>query len=234
MIADYEAVVASRFDALHARFHREVAEDDPRLLGIVAGLWPLSGQRVLDLGCGKGRFARYLCGQGARVIGLDLSAAMLAEAAGIGLERVRGSARRLPFAPASFDRVMAVEVFEHLAPQGIDDVCREVCRVLRPGGRFVLVDKNVYSLNARRPWLPSVAVKWVDERRGRWMYAPGERVRERWFPPGGLKRRLERWFSEVRVVHLLSRAEAGRFPFQQVPGTRLLVLWAARAPGGPA
>jgi 2-polyprenyl-6-hydroxyphenyl methylase/3-demethylubiquinone-9 3-methyltransferase len=234
MTADYEAAVAARFDAVHGRFKREVAEDDPRLAGIEEALRPLAGRRVLDLGCGKGRFARALVRRGARVIGLDVSAAMLAGAAGTGLDRVRGSARRLPFGSASFDRVMAVEVFEHLAPRAIDDVCGEVRRILRPGGTFALVDKNAYALSARRPWLPSLAVKWIDVRRGRWMYPPRGPVREHWFRPGRLRRRLTRWFPEVRVIHLLSRAEEGRFPFQQVLCTRLLVLWAARVPGGTA
>ena len=46
-------------------------------------LEPLVGKRILDLGCGKGRFARALQGLGAQVVGLDLSAAMLAEATGV-------------------------------------------------------------------------------------------------------------------------------------------------------
>ncbi len=143
-------------------------------------------------------------------------------------------ARRLPFGPSTFDAAIAVEVFEHLAPGAVDAACAEVRRVLRPGGTFVVVNKNVYSLNARRRWLPSVAVKWIDERRGRWMYPHRGMVRERWFRPGGLRRRLERRFAEVRVVHLLSRVEAGRFPFQQVPAARLFAAWTARTPGGLA
>ncbi len=166
MIANYEAAVAARFDDLHGRFKSEVAEDDPRLLSIAESLRPLDGRRVLDLGCGKGRFARALVDRGARVVGLDVSEAMLAGADRAGLDRVRASARRLPFRPSSFDAAIAVEVFEHLAPQAVDDVCAEVQRVLRPGGTFVVVDKNLYSLNAQRPWLPSVTVKWIDERRG--------------------------------------------------------------------
>jgi ubiquinone/menaquinone biosynthesis C-methylase UbiE len=232
MIATHEAFVGSRFDALEARFKREVSVDDPRARALVESLRPVAGKRVLDLGCGKGRFSRALSELGAQVIGLDLSAAMLSEA--MDLDRVRASARRLPFGPASFDRVVAVEVFEHLAPRAVDQVCDEVRRVLRPGGTFVIVDKNVCSWNAQRPWLPNVAVKWIDERRGLWMYSPREDVRERWFRPGELSRRLGRWFSDVRVVHLLSPAEQGRFPFQYVAGTRLFALWAARAPGGSA
>jgi SAM-dependent methyltransferase len=231
MIAVHEAVVAGRFNALCGRFKREVAPDDARLVAIVERLSPLEGRRVLDLGCGKGRFARSLIERGADVVGLDLSAGMLSEAAGF--TRVRGSARRLPFCRASFDAVLAVEVFEHLAPEAIDRVCGEVLRVLEPGGTFVVIDKNAWSWNARRPWLPSVAVKWLDERRGLWMYGQGDPVRERWFRPRELKRRLGRSFPLVRVWHLLSRAEMGRFPFQWLPFTRLMVLWAATAPGGP-
>jgi 2-polyprenyl-6-hydroxyphenyl methylase/3-demethylubiquinone-9 3-methyltransferase len=232
MIAEHEAIVASRFDLLRGRFKSEVAADDPRMRALEATLWPLEGSQVLDLGCGKGRFSTKLNERGARAVGLDISCAMLGEATG--LDRVRGSARRLPFGRASFDRVMAVEVFEHLPPQTLDQVCSEVRRVLRPGGTFVIIDKNVCSWNAKRPWLPNVAVKWLDERRGLWMYAQSEPVRERWFRPRALQKRLSRWFCDVRIDHLLTRAEEGRFPFQMIPSARLFALWAARAPGGDA
>jgi SAM-dependent methyltransferase len=229
-----EAIVAARFDALHGRFKPDVAEDDPRVLGLLGSVGPLRGRRILDLGCGKGRFARILAARGGRVVGLDVSAAMLAAAEGAGLDRVIGSARRLPFPDGSFDAAIAVEVFEHLEPRAIDDACNELRRVLRPGGRFVLVDKNVYAMNARRPWLPALVVKRLDQRRGLWMYPAGGPVCERWFRPLGMRRRLSRWFPEVGMRYLLSRDEAGRLPFRFVPATRLFVLWAARTPGGSA
>jgi SAM-dependent methyltransferase len=232
MTARHESIVASRFDSVCGRFKTELAADDFRLGPIVASLSPLLGRRVLDLGCGKGRFSRRLAERGATVIGLDVSRAMLSEARG--LNRVRGSARRLPFDAATFDGVMAVEVFEHIAHESLEDACGEVRRVLRPGGTFIIVDKNTCSCNAKRPWLPSAAVKWIDERRGRWMYSHDGPVRERWFRPAWLKRRLERWFQDVRLTYVLSRAEEGRFPFQWIPATRLFVLWSARAPGGAA
>ena len=110
-------------------------------------------------------------------------------------------------------------------------MCGEVLRVLEPGGTFVVIDKNVWSWNTRRPWLPSAAVKWIDERSGLWMYGQGDGVRERGSGRMGLKRRLGRWFPLVRMWHLLSQSETGRFPFQWLPGTRLMVLWAARRRG---
>jgi 2-polyprenyl-6-hydroxyphenyl methylase/3-demethylubiquinone-9 3-methyltransferase len=228
---EHEAEVAAQFDRLQGRFKLTVGPDDVRLEGLRSCLGPLRGLRVLDLGCGKGRFAAPLAHQGAEVIGLDRSAAMLAGAAGTGLPfpRVLGSARRLPFGNAIFDAVIAVEVFEHLT--AIDAVLFEVRRVLRPGGILAIVDKNAGSWNARRPWLPNLALKWVDERRGLWMYPGGGPVRERWFWPRSLHDRLARWFIEVNVTHLLSPAEARHRLFRSVPGARLLTLWSARVPG---
>ena len=225
----HDAHVAGRFDLLHERFQREVGAGDVRLRALVNRLGPLEGRRVLDLGCGKGRFSARLQEGGAVVVGLDVSAGMLAEAEG--LDRVRGAARRLPFADGVFDAVVAVEVFEHMAD--VDAALAESCRVLRSGGVLAVIDKNAGSWNARRPWLPSLAVKWLDERRGRWMYPAGGPVRERWFWPGEFRRRLARRFEEVHIDYLLSPSEARVALFRRVPSARLMVLWSARAPGGP-
>ena len=108
------------------------------------------------------------------------------------------------------------------------------CGCSSRGGRSSSSTRTRARSNARRPWLPSVAVKWIDERRGRWMYRDRDRVRERWFRPWQLARRLRRWFPEVQVRHLLSRDEEGRFPFESVPAARLLVLWAAKSAGRTA
>ncbi len=225
--AEHEAEVETRFDLLHSRFKRELPLDDVRLDAIRRAIKSLGTCRILDLGCGKGRFAARLAADGANVIGLDLSAAMLAEA--IDLDRVRASARRLPFVDGAFDVIAAVEVFEHL--HGIDDVLREARRVLRPGGMLAVVDKNAGSLNARRPWLPNLAVKWLDTKRGRWMYPENGPVCERWFWPKAFARQLVvMGFEDVRIAYPL-RPEESRSPlFQRHPGARLLTLWTARSP----
>jgi 2-polyprenyl-6-hydroxyphenyl methylase/3-demethylubiquinone-9 3-methyltransferase len=229
----YEAEVAARFDLLERRFKPALARGDVRLEALLACLEPVRGRRILDLGCGKGRFARGLAAMGAEVIGLDCSRAMLAgAAAGCSVHRLRGSGRRLPLAAAAFDAAIAVEVFEHLHPAAIDAVLGELRRVLRPGGIVAIVDKNAASWNAQRPWLPNLAVKWIDEHRGLWMYPSGGPVREYWFWPRRFASRLERFFSEVRVTHMLSPEEAGQLLFVRVPGARLLTLWSARVPGG--
>jgi ubiquinone/menaquinone biosynthesis C-methylase UbiE len=229
---EHEAEVAERFDLLERRFKPALGCGDVRLEALKECLGPLAGRRVLDLGCGKGRFAHVLAQAGAEVIGVDRSKAMLAASSSACYGRVYGSGRRLPLASQAFDAAIAVEVFEHFHAAAIDDVLGEVRRVLRPGGVLAIVEKNAASCNARRPWLPNLAVKWIDERRGLWMYPSGGPVRERWFWPRAFARRLGRFFGDVRVTHLLSPGEAEHALFVRVPRTRLLTLWAARLPGG--
>jgi 2-polyprenyl-6-hydroxyphenyl methylase/3-demethylubiquinone-9 3-methyltransferase len=223
-----ERYVSARFDAVESRFRPTVAENDVRLRAILSALGPLAGRRMLDLGCGKGRFARRFQEAGAEVVGLDVSAGMLREA--VGIDRVRGSARRLPFASESFDAVVAVEVLEHVG--AIPEVLAEMRRVLRPGGVVAIVDKNAGALDVNRPWVPSLLVKRLDEHRGLWMYPAGAPVRERWFWPGAFARRLRGEFESVRVSHLLTPREARRAVFRRFPQARLLTLWTGRRAGG--
>ena len=225
----HEQYVAARFSAISPRFRAEVARDDYRLTACLDHFGDVAGRRILDLGCGKGRFARRLRDLGAEVIGLDGSRGMLSHASD--LDCVRASALRLPFAPGSFDGVMAVEVFEHLPKGGIPRALAEIGRVLKPGGTLAIVDKNRHALDAQRPWLPRVAVKWIDERRGLWMYPAGAPVRENWFGPARFAGLLRGTFAGVNTRFLLSPAESARSIFQRFPRFRSMTLWTARAGG---
>ncbi|WTV32701.1 class I SAM-dependent methyltransferase [[Kitasatospora] papulosa] len=88
----------------------------PRLWGMYSipdahlhALGDITGKRVLELGCGAGQWSRALAAEGAAVVGLDLSEAQLAAAAGaMGANcylLVQGAAEQLPFAAGSFDLV---------------------------------------------------------------------------------------------------------------------------------
>jgi SAM-dependent methyltransferase len=106
------------------------------------------GERVLDMGCGGGRHAFALYRRGAHVVALDLDAAELKDVAGMfaaiapevpegaTAQAVRGSAYELPFADASFDRIIAAEVLEHL-PEDTRAMA-ELARVLKPGGSIAV------------------------------------------------------------------------------------------------
>jgi SAM-dependent methyltransferase len=106
------------------------------------------GERVLDMGCGGGRHAFALYKQGARVVALDMDAAELKDVAGMfgaleaevpegaTAQAIRGDAYRLPFADASFDKLIAAEILEHL-PRDTDAMA-ELARVLKPGGQIAI------------------------------------------------------------------------------------------------
>jgi SAM-dependent methyltransferase len=136
---------------LHVYPHRD-DEDAQRLVELleregVAG----AGERVLDLACGPGRHVAELSRRGARVVGLDLSRALLfaARRRGAG-PLVRGDMRRLPFRGAAFDVVLNLFTsFGYFASDGEHEmVVREVARVLRSGGRFVLDFLNAPAVRA--------------------------------------------------------------------------------------
>jgi ubiquinone/menaquinone biosynthesis C-methylase UbiE len=102
----------------------------------------LTDKRVLDVGCGKGRFARVLQEQNpaTEIWGLDISEEML-RFVPAGIHTVAGSMTELPFAASAFDFVYATESLEHAVE--IERAVQEMCRVLKPGGKLLIVDKNV-------------------------------------------------------------------------------------------
>jgi ubiquinone/menaquinone biosynthesis C-methylase UbiE len=101
-----------------------------------------AGKRVLDAGCGKGRFARILqeSNSTTEICGLDISPEML-KFVPDGIRRVAGSITALPFPSEAFDFVYATESLEHAVE--IEKAVSELCRVLKPGGRIVIIDKNI-------------------------------------------------------------------------------------------
>jgi SAM-dependent methyltransferase len=122
--------------------HRD-DEDAQKAVTLIAGVVPLIGRGILDLGCGAGRHAAHLVEAGAEVVGFDLSAALLARARQrlAGAARlVRGDMRHLPFADRSFDIVLNLFTsFGYFSDDDQHDAAlREAGRTLRPGGTLVL------------------------------------------------------------------------------------------------
>jgi ubiquinone/menaquinone biosynthesis C-methylase UbiE len=103
--------------------------------------------RLLDVGCGTGRFRDFVKQAWPRlpVLGLDLSEASLAEARHHlrrwgWLRLLLANGEAIPLASASVDAVTNVFMLHELPPKVRRAVLREVARVLRPGGRLVIVD----------------------------------------------------------------------------------------------
>lgn len=110
----------------------------------------VAGEPILEIGFGTGELLIALARRGQRVVGLDLSPAMhrvtaaklrRAGLGGLSPLRVRGLAQRLPFPDAAFATVLSTFPAEYILDPA---TLREVWRVLRPGGRLVVVGLVVW------------------------------------------------------------------------------------------
>ena len=116
----------------HIVEHPEISAQD---VDIIHALYP-DARHIVDLGCGRGGFAS-VCGQERDgVIGLDNDPTAASICLAQGLPCLLGDVGALPFASSSFDVVRAKEIAEHLADAR--PMLREVYRVLRPGGLFLI------------------------------------------------------------------------------------------------
>jgi len=149
---------------------------DPRILHVkvvLDHLGDLAGKNVADIGCGKGRFARIIQERepSAKIVAVDLAEAMLAYAPSTML-RCSASMTALPIATSSCDGAYATESLEHAID--IPAAVAELCRIVKPGGRIAIIDKNLAA------WGRLETPEW-----------------ERWFDRKELERLLSRHCREV-------------------------------------
>jgi ubiquinone/menaquinone biosynthesis C-methylase UbiE/DNA-binding HxlR family transcriptional regulator len=167
----YFADHAGEWDSIRALHIAEVAVETAMLSAV--------GERgfesMLDLGTGTGRLLELFAPLYNRAIGIDASAAMLAVAranldrAGIGNAQVRlGEIQHLPFQRNSFDLVTVHQVLHFLNdPEG---AIAEAARVLRPGGRLLIVDFAPHDLeflrerhaHRRLGFAPAAMRQWIE------------------------------------------------------------------------
>lgn len=149
-------LLAPKFDYTPFRTPDAVLE---RVAADIAQLGPFDSG--LDVCCGTGaalRIFRPLCRQ--RLVGLDFSAGMLAEAqrrtaaapGTAALEFVRADALAMPFANC-FDLALCFGALGHILPRDQDRFVAELARVLRPGGCFVFVTAEQPPAWSLRYWL---------------------------------------------------------------------------------
>jgi SAM-dependent methyltransferase len=123
--------------ALQEEHAGELAARIGRVLGPFRG-----DERALDSGCGAGAFAFALASHVGEVIGVDLSAELVAagqKRAPANVSLVEGDAEALPFAYGAFDVAGCVRVLHHAHRPEL--VVSELARVTRPGGRMLVVDQ---------------------------------------------------------------------------------------------
>jgi ubiquinone/menaquinone biosynthesis C-methylase UbiE len=115
--------------------------DDPRQFAFEA-VADAAPRRVLEVGGGEGELAERIKDElGAEVMGIDQSDRMVELQRGKGIDARRGDVQALPFADAEFDVAVAAWMLYHVPNLRLG--LSELARVLRPGGRLVVVTNAV-------------------------------------------------------------------------------------------
>jgi SAM-dependent methyltransferase len=202
----------------------------------------LRGQAVLDLGCGMGDFCRAARAGGARrVVGVDLSARMLAEAMrdADGIEYRRAAAESCRFPAGAFDLVVSSYTFHYV--RSFRPVARRIARWLAPGGRLVFSVEHPMQTCANLYWE-------LDDEGKRFAFRvksyKDEGPREaRWFVEGVVKyhRTVETYVNDViasglqveaiREPHVAAKFERARPELRVHRERPAVLLVAARKPG---
>ena len=140
------------FDERYLSFYRPIltpARTEQELRFVLERLQVEPGSRLLDVPCGFGRHSIALAGLGYLMTGLDYSDLMLqkaqqdAKTAGVAVDFRQGDMRELPFADGEFDgAIMLFTSFGYLGRDGDRQAMREIGRVVKPGGRFILDQQN--------------------------------------------------------------------------------------------
>jgi SAM-dependent methyltransferase len=114
---------------------------------VVAGeLLHLAGSTALDIGCGDGKFTRFLARSGAEATGIDVNPRVLARARenaireNLDIAWVEGRAEDLPFGDHRFDIVVFSNSLHHVAPAMMDRAIAEAARVLRANGDLYVME----------------------------------------------------------------------------------------------
>jgi len=115
----------------------------------------LTGKLLLEVGAGFGTFLAYARREGVRAVGVEIDEPMVALARDLargngvtGCPLVVGAGETLPFRSGTFDVAFSNSVLEHVRDPG--QVLRETIRVLRPGGRLLVLEFS-------KPVLPLLA-----------------------------------------------------------------------------
>lgn len=174
-------------------------------------------RRVLEVGCGTGRWLAELATPGRLLAGLDASRGMLrgAQGRGVAMRLVHGVAEALPFPAASFDLLYVVNALHHFPDKR--RFIREAARVLPPGGLVAVIGMRPAN---RADWYVYEYFEGVYETDLARYPAPGEL--RGWLSAVGFERAADRIVYDIQE-HFTGR-EVFEHPFIQKDSTSQLVL----------
>jgi ubiquinone/menaquinone biosynthesis C-methylase UbiE len=125
MTTNYDSTryaLVNRWDRRHEQTVRRVLDPQP-------------GERVLEVGCGRGHMTNVLDQWGVDVIGVDANPRAAEVAVSPKVRHMLGE--DLDFGDASFDKIVSIHAIEHIPP--LESAIEEMARVLKPGGRAVFI-----------------------------------------------------------------------------------------------
>jgi ubiquinone/menaquinone biosynthesis C-methylase UbiE len=198
---------------------------------------PRPGDRVLEIGCGRGEVLRACAERGARATGIDYApeaVRLAAETCGPRARVTRADAAALPFAPGSFDKVFLGDVLEHLTLAQARAMLEECGRVLAPGGRLVMhTSPNVLFIRLVFPWVMLgllVTGRLALLRAFAEQYRAIRRLHVREYSAGRLRRLLRASpFAEARVICDPDLLRGGKSRYTESLAGHPLVAATARA-----
>jgi malonyl-CoA O-methyltransferase len=128
-------------------YSESIAEKDGRAEELLSFFGNLNQEAVLDVGCGKGRYLRFLMKRfpTAKYYGIDISEEML-RCCPKEAETSVGNMLAIKYPASFFDCVFSIEALEHAV--NVEAAIKEMIRVLKPNGKIIIIDKNISKLGA--------------------------------------------------------------------------------------
>jgi ubiquinone/menaquinone biosynthesis C-methylase UbiE len=160
---------------------------------------------VLEVGCGTGHWLAELATIGARVAGVDLSRGMLLHARDVAIHSIllQGRAEQLPYASATFDRVICINALHHLVDGAT--FFREAIRVIRPGGGLLVIGMDPH-VGTDQWWIYDLFPEAIQADRRR--YPPAKQIHADMVEAGFTRcstREVQRFAADITVAEAAAR-----------------------------
>lgn len=167
---------------------------------IVSRLNPLTA-KILDIGSGKGKYVGKLQALGFNITGVEPAEKLIQDAHQLypKAEFVKGTATEIPYADNTVDCILCIEVLEHIP--NTEKAIQEMCRVLKPTGQLIIIDKNIHSWHYLY-FVPTSIWKYTKEHLNQWMYPANFGFREKYFVPDELLELIKKYFHDAGVKYI--------------------------------